>query len=303
MALFVTILKLKDPEASVFGARALARLGKQAKSALPELMQAVKGSDPSMQRTAIDTVAAIGADPKIAMPLYISALKDSTDSGVRQSTLHAIGELGNELSQDKTKLTKDGAAKEGIAKDAVNAVLDATKDSDAQVKKAAFSAAAKLGALIGTAGAKQIMPSVIDGLQSKEASGRDQAYETVAGLGPLARDAVPVLITIMDKQEVKLYRDSRTKRVFLNESDDAFLDKIAKTIGKVGHPAVKPLLASLNTTNLNWGLAIGICRSLGEVGPAAGRTAITQLRYISQGNNPPPVCLEADRALRKIQSK
>lgn len=300
--LLVTILKLPDAEASVFGARTLAKLGKQAKSALPDLMEAVKGGDPGTRRGAIDTLAAIGPDAKTAVPIYIAAMKDASDIGVRQAALHAIGELGPELSKDKNSLTKEGAAKDGIAKDAVNAVLEAIKDSDAQVKKAAFSAIARLGALVGAPGAKQVMPTVLDSLQSKDTTVRDQAYETIAGLGPLAKEAIPALITMMEKQDVKLFKETKTNKIFLQDADDAYLDKIAKTLGKIGLPAVTPLRRSLSTTNINFGLFIGACRALGEVGPPA-KASLRDLAAISNSSLPPPVCFEADRAIRKITTK
>jgi HEAT repeat protein/S1-C subfamily serine protease len=300
--LLVTILKLPDPEASVFGARTLAKLGKQAKAALPDLMEAVKGGDPGVRRGALDTLSAIGPDAKTALPIYVAAMKDASDIGVRQAALHAIGELGPELSKDKNSLTKEGAAKDGIAKDAVNAVLEAIKDSDAQVKKAAFSAVARLGALVGAPGAKQVMPTVLDSLQSKDSTVRDQAYETIAGLGPLAKEAIPTLITMMEKQDVKLFKETKSSKIFLQDADDAFLDKIAKTIGKIGLPAVAPLRTSLRSTNQNFGLLIGVCRALGEVGPPA-KASLRDLAAISNSSLPPPVCFEADRAIRKISTK
>src|SRR4029077_15885976 len=90
-------------------------------------------------------------------------------------------------------------------KDTIAAVLDAVKDSDKQVQKAALAAVGKLGPVIGAPGAKQVMPTVIDFLQDKDAGLREQAFETIAGLGPLARDAVAPLITMMEKQDIKLY--------------------------------------------------------------------------------------------------
>lgn len=88
----------------------------------------------------------------------------------------------------------------------------------------------------------------------------------------------------------------------MQDADDADLDKIAKTLGKIGLPAVTPLLRSLDTTNVNFGLFIGACRALGEIGPPA-KNAVGALQRISQSNLPPPVCFEADRAIRKIRSK
>jgi HEAT repeat protein len=285
--LLVSILKQQDPEASVFGARALAKLGKLAKAAVPDLMEATKNADAGVRREAINSLAAIGPDAKTVVPLYLAALKDPSDSGVRQSALLALGQLGKDLDKDK---------------DTIAAVIDATKDSDALVKKAALTAVGKLGAVIGAPGAKLVMPTVKEMLQSKDAATRDQALETVAGLGPLARDAVGTLISIMAKQDVKLYVKSQGGKPFLQDADDAFLDNIAKTLGKIGQPAVKLLAASLNTSNPNIGLFIGACKALGEIGRPA-RDAIPTLQAVSRSNAPPPVCEEADRALLKIVAK
>src|SRR5258707_8663861 len=104
------------------------------------------------------------------------------------------------------------------------AVLGAVKDQDAQVKKAALTAVGKLGAAIGAPGAKQVMPALIEDLQNKDTNVRDQAFETIAGLGPLAKDAVNPLITMMADKDVKLFVKDRTSKPFLQDADSAFLD-------------------------------------------------------------------------------
>jgi HEAT repeat protein len=283
--LLVTILKQKDPEGSVFGARGLAKLGKQAKDAIPALVEVAKAGDTGVRREAIEALAAVGPDAKTAGPLYVAALKDaSADSAVRQSALLALGQLGKDLEKDK---------------ETVAAVLDAVKDTDKQVKKAALAAVGKLGPVVGAPGAKQVMPTVIDFLQDSDAGLRDQAFETVAGLGPLARDAVNPLINIMEKKDVKLYVKQQGGKPFMQEADEQFLDKIAKTLGKIGQPAVKRLLTGLNTTNINVGLIVGSCRALGEIGPPA-KEAIPTLQLLSTAL-PSELGAEADRAMRKIR--
>lgn len=284
--LLETVLKQKDPEASVFGARALAKVGKAAKDAIPTLMEVAKAGDAGVRREAIDALSAVGPDAKTAAPLYVAALKDaSADAGVKQSALLALGGLGKDLEKDK---------------ETVAAVLEAVKDSDKQVKKAALAAVGKLGPVIGAPGAKQVMPTVIDFLQETDAGLRDQAYETIAGLGPLARDAVKPLIDIMEKKDVKLYVKQQGGKPFLLEADEQFLDKIAKTIGKIGQPAVQRLLQSL-TVNSNAGLIIGTCRALGEIGPPA-KQALPALAELSRLLSPESgLGAEADRAARKIR--
>ncbi|MFL5340144.1 MAG: HEAT repeat domain-containing protein [Gemmataceae bacterium] len=287
----VTILKQQDAEARLFGARGLSKLGKQAKAALPELMEAAKNTDPVIRREAIDSLAAVGPDAKSAIPLYLAALKDSNDGGVRQSALLALGQLGKDVGEDK---------------DAVAAVLEAIKDPDAQVKKAALTAVGKLGPAIGAPGAKQAMPTLIDMIQSKDTATRDEALDTIAGLGPLAKEAINPLISLMEKQDIKLYVErTKSNAPFLHEADDALLTKIAKSIGKIGKDAVKPLLRSFNLAGLNFnaGLVIGSCRALGEIGPTA-KDAVSHLNKISANPElPSPLRSEADRAVRKIQTK
>ena len=146
------------------------------------------------------------------------------------------------------------------------------------------------------------MPTVIEYLKDKDATQRDQALETIASLGPLAKEAVPTWITMMEKQDIKLYKNQSGK-IHLRDVDDAFLDKMAKTIGKIGTAAVGALVRSLDTTNLNAGLLIGSCRALGEIGPPAknNQNTVPILQKISQSNLPAPICFEADRALRNIR--
>jgi HEAT repeat protein len=289
----LTVLKQKDPEASVFGARALARLGKQAKAAIPDLMEAAKSTDMNVRKEAILTLTAIGPDrkEKDLVPLCFATLKDpASNSDVRQSALLAIAHYGKELDREKDKET-------------IAAVIEAIKDSDKQVQKSAFAAVAKMGPVVNNATtAKQIMPTVMDYLQGQDKAQRDQALEAITGLGPAAKEAVPTLITMMEKEDIKLYKE-QTGKILLKPEDEAFLDKIAKTIGKIGLPAVGQLVRSLDTTNVNAGLLIGSCRALGEIGPEAkkNQNTVPILQVISQANLPPPICFEADRALRKIR--
>jgi HEAT repeat protein len=291
--LLVTVLKQKDPESAVFGARALAALGKQAKAAIPDLIEATKSTDLNVRKEAIVALTAVGPDrkDKDLVPVYLAALKDSTsNTAVRQSALHGIAMLGKELDREKDK-------------EAIAAVIDAIKDSDKEVQKSALSAVSKMGPVVNNVTtAKQIMPTVMDYLQDSDAKMRDQALETIGGLGPLAKDAVPTLITMMEKQDIKLYID-QTKQIHLKPEDEAFVDKISKTIGKIGYGAVGPLLRGLDTSNVNAGLLIGSCRALGEIGPEAKKNqkTIPLLQAISDSKLPRPICVEADRALRKIR--
>jgi HEAT repeat protein len=284
--LLVSLLKHNDAEVRVYGTRGLAKLGKNGKNAVPDLVEAAKSPDAGVRRGAIESLAVMGGDPKVVVPVFVAALKEATDSATRLSALQALAPMGKDLEKDK---------------DTIAAILETVKDADAQVKKAALTTIGKLGPAIGPTGAKQIMPTVLELLEDKESSNRDQALDTIAGLGPLAKDAIPPLITMMERKDIKLYKD-KSNKVFIQEADDQFLDKIAKTLGKIGVPAVKPLMRGLNTTNVNAGLVIGCCRALGEVGPAA-KDSLTILTEISQANLPAPLCFEADRAMRKIRAK
>src|SRR4029077_18640258 len=121
--------------------------------------------DAGVRREAINSLATIGPDAKDVLPLYLAALKDASDSGVRQTALSAFGQLGKDLDKDKDK-------------DAIAAVLEAIKDQDPQVRKAALAAVGKMGPAIGAPGAKEVMPALIDDLQNKDTNVRDQALET-----------------------------------------------------------------------------------------------------------------------------
>ncbi len=288
--LLLTIVKMKDSEASVHGAAALAKLGKKAKSAVPELIDMAKNLDSAGRRGAIECLATIEPEPKQVIPVYLAAFKEGSDIGLRQSALIALGQTGKTLDKEKDKDT--------IA--SIVAVLaDSIKDSDKQIKMAAMSAVGKFGDKLGTAGAKQVMPTIIEAIQSKDNAFVEQAHETIAGLGPLAKDAVNPLITMIEKRDIKVYENTKTHHVFMQDADEQFLEKITKTIGKVGAPAVLPLRRSLNTTNLSSGLVIGCCRALGEIGPPA-KAALVELRFISD-TAPHFIGQEADQAMRKIR--
>jgi HEAT repeat protein/S1-C subfamily serine protease len=282
----ITIIKLSDADASVHGAKTLAKLGKQAGAAMPDLLEAAKSGEPGTRRSAIDALSAIGPDPKKAAPLYVSAFKDSTDPDLKTSALLAIGQLkGFDKEKDK---------------DTINVVLEATKDSDPKIKKAAMTAVGNLGpAAITPAGAKTILPALTEAIQGKDEKERDDALATISGLGPLAKDAVVPILNVVEQMKIKIRQD-RPGHYTLEEAEDKLIDKFAKPLGKIGVAAVGPLRRALETDNVNFGLIITAIRALGEVGPPA-KTALQHLVNISTSGLPGPVVFEADRALRKIR--
>src|SRR5262249_8823690 len=94
------MLKHKDGEGRAHAARALAKLGRDAKPALADLTKAVKeDKDKQVVKAALETLAQIGADAKASLPEVKKALKD-TDPDVRRAAIDALGRLGAEPKEE-----------------------------------------------------------------------------------------------------------------------------------------------------------------------------------------------------------
>ena len=90
------LLRLKEPcdGAAAYAATELGKLGRQAKSAAPQLLDALKHDDVMVRLEAASTLAKVGADPEKAVATVLDLLKNDPHPGVRRSAAVVLGEWG-----------------------------------------------------------------------------------------------------------------------------------------------------------------------------------------------------------------
>lgn len=183
LPIFAALLKnQQDAEIRVQGARGLAKLGREAKPALADLLAAGKDSDKMVRKAAIEALIAFGPEARNAVPVYTEALKDS-DKDLRKAALQALAKMGAE------------------SKNAVPAIRDLLKEPE--YRKEALATIGKLGGV-----AKDAVPAIGDLLKDKDIS-KDEKLEmmtTLAGMGPDAAKAVPNLILLFEDREISFRR-------------------------------------------------------------------------------------------------
>src|SRR5207253_2158192 len=99
-------------------------LGPRSKSAVPDLVKAVKDADPTVSWAAIDALGQIGRDAEPAVPTLVEALKDASTRG---AAIDALGQI-----RDK-------------ARDAVGALEKLLHGEDVSVHWATAAALVRIG--------------------------------------------------------------------------------------------------------------------------------------------------------------
>jgi HEAT repeat protein len=101
---FERMLHDPNPTTQAQGAYGLGRLGPEARSAVPSLIEALK-KDPPVRRNAALALGEIGPDARAAVPALCEALKDS-EWMVRWQAAQALGTIGADARQAIPELTK-----------------------------------------------------------------------------------------------------------------------------------------------------------------------------------------------------
>jgi HEAT repeat protein len=101
---FERMLHDANPAIQAQGAFGLSRLGPDARSAVPSLIEALK-KDPPVRRNAALALGEIGPDARDAVPALREALKDS-EWMVRWQAAQALGKIGPEARQAIPELQK-----------------------------------------------------------------------------------------------------------------------------------------------------------------------------------------------------
>lgn len=137
-----------------------------------ELVKQLKSDDKEVRRAAAKALEEGGAESKAAVPALIKALKDR-DAFVRRFSAQALGAIGPDAQR------------------AVPALTMILNNSHKEVQEAAARALGKLG----PAGVETLIALVHD--NSKDATIRRQAIDSLSSLGEAGQRAVPALTSIL----------------------------------------------------------------------------------------------------------
>ena len=248
----IAALKDKDDGVRSFAAEALGRIGKEA---VPALIVALKDQNAGVRNSAVYTLGRIGPEAKEVVPALIAALKDK-DDGVRSFAAEALGRIGKEAVPALIAALKDQNAVVRplatyalgrIGKEAVHALIAALKDQDAGRRS---SAAEALGEMRPEA--KEAAPALIATLKDQDAGVRRYAAEALGRIGPGAKEAAPALIAALKDHDADVRRSA------------------AQALGLIGpeaKEAVPALIAAL--TDHDVGVRRSAVYTLGRIGPEA----------------------------------
>jgi HEAT repeat protein/S1-C subfamily serine protease len=224
-----------------------------------QLTLLLKHKEPEVRAAAAMAVGRLGEGGKTASPELMAALNDD-DRDLRRSALVALKAIGAE------------------PKDIVPHLRKAIKDSDPRLRQAALEMAGKAGAA-----AKELVPMIAEELSDAEI--RRSVLATLKQLGPEAREGAGHLASLLgiDKdlrsetlevlEAMKLTGPAVTPLVpkliegFAGETRAPVREKLANLLGKMGTPALRPLVEGLRNSSPD--VRRGVASALGSMGKLA----------------------------------
>lgn len=170
-------------EARLIAARLLGKIGPAARAAEPELLAAMRDSDPHLPGVAATSLPKVGIPADKALPALLPLL-DTPHAAV---ALRAISEYRAEARSILPQL---------------QAVLsDRSRESEVR-----WNAARTLGKIGPDAVAA--VPALIEQLQDDDALVREHAAEALGDIGPPASQAVPALVEALSDPVTRVRRDA-----------------------------------------------------------------------------------------------
>lgn len=251
-------------------------------TAVPSLVETLRDKDATMRAATAEILGHIGPAAKDAVPALIVALNDE-DEEVRDRVKLALGEIKDTRAIEPLLATFRQQRKRGDAE-------DAAEESLIRIGPAAI-------------------PALIKALENDAPEVKESAARVLGKMGSDAKEAVPVLISLINDEDENL---SRTVIMALGEIKDAraikpLIDTFYRNpssenvapiaLGKIGSEAIPPLVEKLKEEKAivrNFSAS-----ALGEIGPAA-KVAVPSLIAMLKD---PDVRTQAIRALGKIKDK
>jgi HEAT repeat protein len=178
------------------------------------LVKQLKDKDNDVRRQAVKELAEAGKDAQTATPYLVASLKDN-DLFVRRFAAQALGEI---------------EADPKLAVPALAAMLQNPKER----KEAQQAAAASLGKM-GAAGTTPLATAIKDGSTDNDV--RRKAIESVGNIGPVAKAAIPALVS-----QLKMMGGGKKNP---NNKDADFRIEAATSLGKIATAKDKEALGAL----------------------------------------------------------
>ena len=267
----------------------VARIGREARSATPLILEAIEEENANMRAQAVRALAAV-AEPGLALPRLIEALKDESDR-VRRAAAEGLAGYGDS------------------AKPAVSVLIRTLKDdSGGSAGRAAALALRKIG--------KPAVAALVADLADNP---RKDVMMLLGKMGPAAREAVPALVALTRDDDVgmrcaarlAMWRIDRAHecnralfdnlRLDLKGPDEARVD-VCAAVGEIGPEAKSMVPALLEALREQDSVAQDfVAEALGHIG-AEARAAIPAL---VEALRPPNTSLaaRAGEALKRIDPK
>ena len=173
--------RLADPETRIHAVRVLARMGPEAKDAVPELVAALADSEPELGGEINFALGAIGPDAKEAVPALQALVNDENDS-LRYSAVFALGEIGPNAKP---------------AGRALIANLRAHKEGDPFLTLASAWALSRIYPDSPNA-AKTLVPILVTGLKHERPNVRMETARALGDIGKEAKSATDALREALD---------------------------------------------------------------------------------------------------------
>jgi HEAT repeat protein len=216
VARLIKALKDKDALERFEAARSLGFHRPASKAALPALTAALKDADANVRREAAVTLGYLGPEGKAAIPVLLQVLKEEPDAGhfhysdaavalgvIGPGAKAAVPALVRLLREEKFDHIRDAVAY-GLgrigpeARAAVPALRKALHDSEWKVRVTAAIALWRV-----QRDAKTSLPVLIAALKADKATSEMREILRIVGeMGPLAKEAVPLLTTLTRSPEL-----------------------------------------------------------------------------------------------------
>jgi HEAT repeat protein len=181
-------------------------LGKIGPEAIPALLETLKSEQPNARAGAAKALGWMGAKVEPAGGPLIQILRDK-EAGARELASEALGEIGagvvpllTQALGDHSPEVRSGAALAlgrigPEAKPAVLALSSAVMDKEAAVRASAVAALGSLGPA-----AKTVIPSIVAGITDNQDAVRRAAVEALARTRPHSTNAISALIELLEHE-------------------------------------------------------------------------------------------------------
>jgi HEAT repeat protein len=235
-------LKSNDAETRAKAALALGKAGKEARAAMPAMLEALRDTDEHVRNLVADALDQAGPPAKEDFPAISTALRDD-DPDVRTYAVSVLEDMGEDAWEEIDRvrqMTKDedphvsAAAKKTLArleKDMLEVLQNRLKDADPETRRDAADRLSDLGAASPEAAERasasllaamsddneavrvavsraltefgaQVVPLLVEALRNNNKVVRRMAIASLGSMGADAIEAVPTLAGMVDDADV-----------------------------------------------------------------------------------------------------